>query len=819
MPEPADHETVAVKQEPAAPEQESAAQVPEPADHETVAVKQEPAASEPEPADQETVALQQEPAMDGQAHADLQLEVKVNGYPLNAIGAFALLPDGRIGSPRSELREIGVAVPDGNPEDIIPLDSIAGLSYVYDEENQVIDLEISEAVRRPKELDAAQLKGDLEPTASYGMVLNYTAFGAASYNIEEDLAAINGGSLNLDARAFSPFGTLRQTGIVGTTTFSDFDALRLDTSWTYSDEKRALTAQLGDIVSGGLSWTRPVRLGGAQIRRNFRVRPDLITMPVPVVEGSARVPSTLDVYIDGMKAYSGALQEGPFRVDNLPVYTQDGTMRVVLTDSTGREVVSESEFITSPDLLKRNLYDFSIEAGAPRRDFGIESFGYDDSFAAVASFRYGITNDLTGEGHAEYGEGLVSGGAGFLFNGGKAGMFSGAAAASMFDGDTGYFLQAGWEGRFGGFMISANMARSFGQFTDLAAVTAVGGKGIDSDASVPRALDRLALSYSLPALQAGVGASFVHREMVDGTRALIISGSYSQTLFEDITVFGTAYGDFGDEEEFGVYVGASFPLGKEMTGSASGSFTDKGTSATAEVSRSFDEDDDIPYAWRVAHAEGETRTTAASGAARFNKAALEASMTHQDSSFRADVAVDGSLAMAGGSLIAGRRIDDAFAVVNVGAPDVPVEFENRYAGKTGKDGRILLTQLNSYARNKIAIDVADLPITADVAETEVVVVPREMSGVAINFGVKAEQSAALVELVDPEGKYIPESSEAFLEGASEPFIVGYDGKVYLTGIGKSNSVTVKYLDKECRAQFDFDGSGDAQTAIGPVTCG
>ncbi len=335
VPEPADHETVAVKQEPAAPEQESAAQVPEPADHETVAVKQEPAASEPEPADQETVALQQEPAMDGQAHADLQLEVKVNGYPLNAIGAFALLPDGRIGSPRSELREIGVAVPDGNPEDIIPLDSIAGLSYVYDEENQVIDLEISEAVRRPKELDAAQLKGDLEPTASYGMVLNYTAFGAASYNIEEDLAAINGGSLNLDARAFSPFGTLRQTGIVGTTTFSDFDALRLDTSWTYSDEKRALTAQLGDIVSGGLSWTRPVRLGGAQIRRNFRVRPDLITMPVPVVEGSARVPSTLDVYIDGMKAYSGALQEGPFRVDNLPVYTQDGTMRVVLTDATG----------------------------------------------------------------------------------------------------------------------------------------------------------------------------------------------------------------------------------------------------------------------------------------------------------------------------------------------------------------------------------------------------------------------------------------------------------------------------------------------------
>src|SRR5262245_23320899 len=63
------------------------------------------------------------------AQVQLQLDVSINGYPLNLIAAFIQLPDGRIASTRGELMEIGVAVPgDGAPDETIKLDQIAGLS-------------------------------------------------------------------------------------------------------------------------------------------------------------------------------------------------------------------------------------------------------------------------------------------------------------------------------------------------------------------------------------------------------------------------------------------------------------------------------------------------------------------------------------------------------------------------------------------------------------------------------------------------------------------------------------------------------------------
>jgi outer membrane usher protein len=747
----------------------------------------------------------------------LQLEVQMNGQPLNLIGAFSQMPDGKIGSPRSELLELGVAVSsEGAPEDIVMLDTVPGLSYAYDEENQSISLDVAETSRIAKEINAAEGKGDLAPESSMGLVVNYTGYSAASYNIEDEIAGLNGGSVSLDARAFSRFGTINQTGILGTTTFADLTALRLDTVWAYSDEKRALTYRLGDIVSGGLNWTRPVRLGGGQLQRNFGLRPDLVTMPVPTIEGTAKVPSTVDVYIDGVKAYSGQLQEGPFKVDNLPVYTNEGTVKVVLTDATGREVETESEFITSPELLKRDLYDVSLEAGVLRRDFGSESFGYADEPVAIGSFRYGIADILTGEAHAEIGMGLYSGGVGVLVSGGKAGLFSGAVAASTYEGETGVFLNAGWEASFGNLGMSAATSRSFGDFMDLAAVSTI-PTDPDVKTGVPRALDRVSFSYSFPELKIGLGASFIHLQEANGARSFLVSGSYSQTIFDNMTLYGSAYADFGDEEEFGAFVGLSIPIGETMSAMTSASATVNGVAATAEVSKSFGEGD-MPTAWRVSHTEREDRFTAASGAVRGSKAALQASVSKQGDSVRANAVVEGALVAAGGTVMAGRKINDSFAIVNVGAPDVPVEFENRYAGKTGKSGKILLQDLNSFQKNKISINVESLPLTAEVLETEKIVVPRDLSGVVVDFGVKAEQAAALVILTDAEGKFIPEGSEVVLEGAAESFVMGYDGQAYLTGIGSSNTVTVKHGNAECRAQFDFKAEGDTQTSIGPLTC-
>src|SRR5207253_10505313 len=112
--------------------------------------------------------------------------------------------------------------------------------------------------------------------SDFGSVLDYSLFASQSVDVDGEHLGFDGASATLDERLFSPFGTLSQTAIVGTTTVRSFDTLRLDSTFRYSDPLSLTTYTVGDAVSGGLVWTRPVRFGGVQVRRNFGLRPDLI---------------------------------------------------------------------------------------------------------------------------------------------------------------------------------------------------------------------------------------------------------------------------------------------------------------------------------------------------------------------------------------------------------------------------------------------------------------------------------------------------------------------------------------------------------------
>lgn len=773
-------------------------------------------------------------AEDDSAEVQLQLEVRINNHPLNVLAAFALLPDGQIASPRSELQELGIAVPtEVGSDDLIPLKSIQGLSYVYDQDAQTIDLELPDASRIARKLDSQNDKPVEAARSGTGLVINYSAYASANYDLPNDLGAFNGSSISLDARAFSPYGTLSQSAIVGSTTFSDFTALRLDTTWSYSDQGRMLSYNLGDIVSGGLAWTRPVRMGGAQIRRNFDLRPDLVTMPLPQIEGSAAVPSTLQVFVGSVQTYSSSLQPGPFAIDSLPVYTNAGTARVVLTDSAGQVTESEQEFYTSPELLKRDLYDFSVEAGVVRRDYGTDSFGYDTDPALVGSFRYGVTNSLTGEAHVEAQADLIDIGIGGLFSAGRFGMISGAIAGSLHDGDAGLFLYAGWEGQFGNFSANLSTSRTFGDYKDLAAVTEERPDDLPFYSGVPVSLDQIALNYSIPDWKAGLGVALVHKLETDGTRTFVVSGSYSQSLPYNITGFVNGFASFGDDgsseseddgdtyftsgNNFGVFVGLSMPLGANYSGSTGLTASDKGWAAAAEVARPMDNEPNA-YGWRVAHGEGDQRFTSATGTYRGSKATVSAFLLEEDRKASGNLTVDGSAVFTDGDVFLGSQIQDSFVVVDAGAPDVKVEYENRYAGSTGRSGKLLISNLRSYEANKVSIDVNDLPVNASVVDSELTVVPTERAGLVVSFGVKPDEAAALVILSDANGQLLKEGTEVLLNDQTDSFVVGYEGQVYLTGLNERNELVTASTNSSCRIAFDYTKNMASQSVIGPMTC-
>jgi Pili and flagellar-assembly chaperone, PapD N-terminal domain len=133
----------------------------------------------------------------------------------------------------------------------------------------------------------------------------------------------------LEARVFGRIGLLRQTATVSRTSSGGSGFVRLDTTFSRSNPASLVTYRAGDLVSRGFEWTRPVRLGGVQVGRDFTRRPDLVTMPLPSYADTAAVPSTVDVFAGGAKVYSTKVTSGPFSIADLPIVSGAGTARIV----------------------------------------------------------------------------------------------------------------------------------------------------------------------------------------------------------------------------------------------------------------------------------------------------------------------------------------------------------------------------------------------------------------------------------------------------------------------------------------------------------
>jgi outer membrane usher protein len=160
------------------------------------------------------------------------------------------------------------------------------------------------------------------------------------------------------------------------------------------------------------------------------------------------------------------------------------------------------------------------------------------------------------------------------------------------------------------------------------------------------------------------------------------------------------------------------------------------------------------------------------------------------------------------------RIDDSFAVVDVGSPGVEVQLQNRTVGVTDSNGRKLVPGLVSYEANSISIDPRSLPVDADIPRTREVVVPADRTGVVLDFGVLTATAAALVGLVDAQGKPLDVGLAGRLEGGKEEFVVGYDGQAYLTGLSASNTIVVDRKNgQSCRATFAYEPAKGSQVVL------
>lgn len=633
--------------------------------------------------------------------------------------------------------------------------------------------------------------------SSVGAVLNYDLVGISS-NGQNMVSGV------FDARVFSPYGVL-DSNFLGSTDTPAAALVRLSTTYTYSDPGALRRYSIGDVITGSLSWTRPVQLGGLQITTDFALRPDLVTFPLPSLSAEAAVPSTVDVLVNGVRQMSQHVEAGPFDVPQIPVVNGSGNVSVVVQDALGRQVTETLPFYASPKLLAPGLDSFSAELGAVRRYYSVLSDDYSTP-AGEFSFRHGLLPWLTVETHAEGTLSLAMGGTGAAFEIGTFGVVSLAGAASTLHGHKGGQYTVGFEHVSPAFSFSVATQSDTNSFRDLASV---------NGDLIPRMTTRASAGTSLGAI-GSLGVGYIG---ISGRQqhTKLLTATYSRRLFGGIYGFGTGFHDFAARRSTGFLISFSVPIGRRSSISVGANMSQNSTSGLLQASQSTTDIGDVGWQVMAQSGQQDHEFGELSYEAPFGRFAGGVDQFGPQTTMRATA--DGAIAVAGGGVFASNLIPDSFAVVDTDkTAGVRVTNENRVVERSGPSGLVLVPDLRSYEANRVGIDEDDVPADSDIQTTQRVVRPQDRSGVVVKFPIHASQGA-LLRIIAPDNAAISVGSIASLKGSKEMTTIGYNGETFMRDLSPHNVVNITRPDgSTCQASFNYHPARGAIPRIGPITC-
>jgi outer membrane usher protein len=746
-------------------------------------------------------------SLESVADAQLFLELVINQMNTGRVVAVEQRA-GQLFLPVQTLRDSGMKLPEGLGAEV-GLDNLQGLHSEYDSQGQRLLLEVPPDWLPEQFIGNRQAYPRTPALSSFGALLNYDLYLNDTDNGGTYLAAWN------EVRLFDSWGTLSNTGqyrqtlsgIEGASLNNGYR--RYDTTWRYSDDERLLTYEAGDLVSGALPWSSSVRLGGVQLSRDFGVRPDLVTYPLPQFAGEAAVPSSVDLFINGYKSSSAELQPGPYTLTNIPFINGAGEAVVVTTDALGRQVSTTVPFYVTSTLLQKGLTDFSVAAGNLRRDYTLRDFGYGPGVTS-GSLRYGLSDNLTLEGHAEASDALTLGGLGGNLRLGNFGVLNTAFSQSRFDGSSGQQFSIGYQYSSQRYSVAYQRMQRRDQYADLTVVDS-------AYTSLSQRSEQLTLSLSLDSY-GSLGAGYFDVRAADSSRTRLVNLTWSKPLWHNSSFYLSANRQIG-ESQWAMQAQLVIPF--DLHGSLSlGNERSKSGENRQRVnfSRSVPIEGGVGYNLGYATGDGADYHQA-DLTWRLQSVRLQAGVygTRDAETRWADAS--GSLVWMDRQVFAANRIDDAFVVVSTdGYKDIPVRYENQSVGQTDKNGHLLVPWSSAYYRGKYEIDPLNLPANVRSPNVEQRVAVRRGSGYLLEFPLTRVIAASVV-LVDAQQRELPLGSTVTHEQSGVRTVVGWDGLVYLENLAAHNSLVVSLGDdQQCRAQFDMDLEQQQVPLIGPLVC-
>jgi outer membrane usher protein len=694
-----------------------------------------------------------------------------------------------------------------------PLSAIPGLTCQFDTAEQKLALIVPSSSFTATLVGLSGVTREKLSTPEPGFFLNHD-FQLSGSDARHNLSGIE------ELAFFSKLG-LFTTRYLGRDLTHRPAAIRLDSEFVRDFPDKMATLTLGDGLSAPSPWGRVVNYAGVRWSSKFATQPSFIPFALPTIAGHATQPSTVDLYVNDVRTSRQTVDAGPFAIQEIPTITAQGDVRMVITDLAGRQQVVSMAFISTPQLLKKGVSDYTYEAGTLRTAFGLRSSGYQSWFAQGTHAR-GLTDLLTLNLRAELQARGQTIGAGFEKGLLPIGLLGVGAAVSRNDrGQAGELAYVHVQHATRAFSLSASVQATSETFQQLGLAVDEHATRFTGQAQISRAVGRRATVALAYLRQEKPSLSLFDRNGQRLSRFSSISPGLTVSLPGGASILMSGY--YAPELNRGASANLSLmiPLRGRRMVVASTAYQDGRNSPAVEYDKQTPMGNGWGYRMRTSSSNGVRDPRVDAGASYQSSVGTYLFEAGQ----QRGIPTSWRLGYSGGTVLLHRRLElsrslsDGFAMVDAsGTPGIRVLANNQYIGMTDRHGVAIVPNLPAYNNSVIALDDKDLSLDLDVDLSQKTIVPMPRSGVFLNFKAKPNRGAVL-RMVTDDGDSLPVGAQATVNGREGSYEVVLRGELFVPEITFPAEVRVHWDGNACQATVPApENPNELLPRLGPITC-
>ncbi|WP_273778475.1 fimbria/pilus outer membrane usher protein [Acinetobacter sp. GSS19] len=550
---------------------------------------------------------------------------------------------------------------------------------------------------------------------------------------------------------------------------------RLNTSldFDFSDSLTSLT--IGDTTTISNALINSFRFGGISWGSNYTNRPDFIYWNVPSLEGSAVVPSTVDLYLNGVSIFKQTVSPGDYNLQVGANIQNAGEAQLVVEDVLGNRTVQSFPILISSRLLKPGLNEYNLSLGKIRYDYSSGENDYREFFTSLY-FRRGISSKTTLGANASYSKDLQS--LGLLWTQAVSKYFTAdvVGVISHTDDQQGYSAGLSLNKNFGRFNFGLSSRYTSDDYKVL---------GYDDGFVMPKWENLLYFGLTdLPIFQ-NFNMNYVEqRQHQDqnsrGVDRKVLRAEFSRQITADLSMRAGYFKEFDEQADSGAFLFLTYNFGKNRTLYAD--YSTEGDASLTYAQSNYGQLG-LDYAVGVQRRSDREMIYNVDGQIKTRVGDLTLQHVQSDQSHQTQAGYRGAMVWLDGQFNFTQPVDNAFALVRVGDySDIDVYRTLALAGKTNKRGYVFVHDIPAYVNYDISFDIDQLPMDDKVPFSSKKISALDKRGYVVNFPVYHAQKA-VIRLLDINQHRFVAGSEVHLDNPEKDiYPVGTDGLVTLYGL-------------------------------------